>query len=340
MATPFLNALHTIPAYKNAHITAYMRYGINEVLEGLTTINECITGKPSGITGPFTEARKLKSKNFNTTILLPNSWRMAFTTYLTGIKNRIGYKRNSRGIFLTDVIPCPTPGGWKEPISAVDYYLHIAKHLGAETSINNRIKLAISPNQEKQAQTILQQADLTIDNQESNNTPQKYVLLNPGAIRIDKRWPADNFIKLADYLAEKYNFKILINGSPAEADLVTHIFKNTKSPSVNLPQLGITLGTLKVICARCTLIISNDTGTRHIAAAIGNAVTDNSITNTNNTQNQYTACKMISLFGPTNPSWAKINYESETEIYTGGQPIDNITTQQVIETCDFMLNSI
>jgi ADP-heptose:LPS heptosyltransferase len=53
-----------------------------------------------------------------------------------------------------------------------------------------------------------------------------------------------------------------------------------------LPSLGITLGALKALCQRARLMVTNDTGPRHIAAAMGTP--------------------LVTLFGPTDARWTTI----------------------------------
>ena len=62
-------------------------------------------------------------------------------------------------------------------------------------------------------------------------------------------------------------------------------------PAVNFADRDNTLGLLKGLMRRCTLLVTNDTGARHIAAAMGIGV--------------------VTLFGSTDPRWAEINYEYE-----------------------------
>jgi heptosyltransferase-2 len=112
-------------------------------------------------------------------------------------------------------------------------------------------------------------------------------LLNPGGNNPAKRWPAERFAALADHLQSKHGLTVLINGSPAEAEVVASIAGACREAKcVQLPELGINLGTLKALTRRSRLMVTNDTGPRHIAAAFG--------------------VPLVSLFGPTDPRWTVI----------------------------------
>jgi heptosyltransferase-2 len=123
-------------------------------------------------------------------------------------------------------------------------------------------------------------------------------MLNPGGNNAAKRWPEDRFAAVAQRLHER-GLTALINGAPAEAELVARIAQAAGVPCVQLPVLGNTLGTLKAILAersaegaRCRVMVTNDTGPRHIAAAFGVPV--------------------VSLFGPTDHRWTTIPAGIET----------------------------
>jgi heptosyltransferase-2 len=67
-----------------------------------------------------------------------------------------------------------------------------------------------------------------------------------------------------------------------------------KQPAVDLQRHGLTLGGLKEIVRRCDLMVTNDTGPRHIAAAFDVPV--------------------VTLFGPTHPEWTEIYFAKERKL--------------------------
>ena len=62
---------------------------------------------------------------------------------------------------------------------------------------------------------------------------------------------------------------ILVNGSPAEAELVSRITQLAKPGVIDLPARGGSIAALKSVLSRSKLLITNDTGPRHLAAALG-----------------------------------------------------------------------
>lgn len=320
MATPLLGALRRDERLRSAHIAGYMRPGLDELLDGCELLNEMIVGRPAGLTGPWREGRRLTRHGFDAAILLPNSWRLAATVRLARIPARIGYNRDARGWLLTHVPPCPTPGGWKAPISAVDYYLALGRSLGIETD-DHRMMLRASAAQAEAAEALLRRAGL------DDGAP--FAVLNPGASKAEKRWPAVRFAALADLLAQAHGLKVLVSGSPAERSLVQAIVAQAKSRPIDLAALGVTLGSLKAILPRAALVVTNDTGTRHIAAAAALSCAAE--------RPHAPTPALLSLFGPTDPRWAAIDYPHERQIIAPDQRIDSLTLEQVARACDDML---
>lgn len=126
-------------------------------------------------------------------------------------------------------------------------------------------------------------------------TGQPFAILNPGGNNPAKRWPADRFAQIGACLASTQGghaaLAILINGSPGEAEICDAIAAGITRDAptakvVNLSRSGGTLGSLKSLTRTARLMVTNDTGPRHIAAAFGTP--------------------LVSLFGPTDHRWTTI----------------------------------
>lgn len=98
----------------------------------------------------------------------------------------------------------------------------------------------------------------------------KYVCLHPGARAEGRRWNPDYFAEVADELSHQ-GFRVVLTGSKDEADLSAQILARMKSQTRErtLPLTGKTdLGTLAALLAGARLLICNDTGVSHLAAAL------------------------------------------------------------------------
>jgi heptosyltransferase II len=349
MATPTLRRLRT--ELPGAFIGALARPGIDQLLRGCDLIDELHTFQPHGIMAPKRAAQKIRGRAYDTALLLTNSFSTALITRLAFIPRRVGYNRDSRGMLLTDPVQPPrTPDGSWKLTPAVDYYWNLAGHLLGEdptdwsihTPTNCRdlplalprdtyLELPVTEEDRHAADHILQRAGIA---------GQPFAILNPGGNNPAKRWPSERYAALAEHLIRAHNLRVLINGSPAEAELCDAIIKQTtpnapEGMALSLPALSNTLGSLKSLCQRAAIMVTNDTGPRHIAAAVGTP--------------------LVTLFGPTDPRWTTIPVRahpdgSPTETILVADPtlpahesandhpercrVDHITLEDVIQAAD------
>ncbi|OKI47331.1 glycosyltransferase family 9 protein [Micromonospora sp. CB01531] len=93
------------------------------------------------------------------------------------------------------------------------------------------------------------------------------VALHPGATDTRRRWPADRFGEVARALIGD-GYEVLVTGTPAERETVDAVVVAAGVPV--RPQVGtLSLGGLAACYAGCALVVSNDTGPLHLAAAVG-----------------------------------------------------------------------
>jgi ADP-heptose:LPS heptosyltransferase len=96
--------------------------------------------------------------------------------------------------------------------------------------------------------------------------PKRYVCVHPGARDTRRWWSADHFARAADDVADK-GFTVVLTGTQGEGETVRSVATAMRNPSVNLA--GKTdLGTLAVLVRNARMILSNDTGVSHVAAAV------------------------------------------------------------------------
>ena len=289
MATPTLKLIRE--SLPGCFIGALARPGIDALLHQTPLIDEFHVERSRGVFGPKFIAAKIRPRQYDTALLFTNSFSTALITRIAGIPKRIGYDRDVRGLLLTHTLKAPTDAAGKfRPVPACDYYFALANtylplpcpRTQSTLPPHRYLELPLSDKDRADAEAILTQANLST---------RKFALLNPGGNNPAKRWPVECFAQLADHLSAHYNLSIAINGSPAETDLCQAIASACTpalhpTPPAVLPTLGITLGSLKSIVQRATLMVTNDTGPRHIAAAF--------------------ATPLVSLFGPTDHRWTTI----------------------------------
>ncbi|WP_444949668.1 glycosyltransferase family 9 protein [Micromonospora ureilytica] len=93
------------------------------------------------------------------------------------------------------------------------------------------------------------------------------VALHPGATDTRRRWPAERFAEVARALHGD-GYEVLVTGTPSEQEVVDRVVAAAGVPV--RPQVGtLSLGGLLGCYADCALVVSNDTGPLHVAAAVG-----------------------------------------------------------------------
>ena len=291
MATPVLRALRR--ALPDAHIVTVARDPANQVMAGSGWQNGTIvdrSGRAPKIRNLLRTAREVRRGRFDLALLLPNSFRKAMVAFLGGCKRVVGYRRDGRGWMLTDPVePLRNDDGTFRAIPTIDYYIALAVRAGIEVP-NRTMELGIPDADAAQAATLLDQAGGSGDG--------PLVMLNPGAaFGTSKMWDPERFARVGDALVDWYGARIIINAAPM--DMERRIARNVAgamrhAPLINFAERDNTIGLLKALIARCDLLITNDTGPRHIAAAVGIGV--------------------VTLFGSTDPVWARIDYERERTI--------------------------
>jgi len=115
-----------------------------------------------------------------------------------------------------------------------------------------------------------------------------YVCIHPGASVLERRWPPDHFAAVADHLAA-LGFQIVLTGSSTEKRLVQAVADKMQFPAINLA--GMTsLGALAILLKGAQLLVCNDTGVSHLAAAL--------------------PVKSVVIFSSSDPHrWAPLNQE-------------------------------
>jgi len=202
-------------------------------------------------------SQSLKERNFDLAVILPRSFRSAFHIFLARIPIRIGYQSEGRSLFLTHGIRRT-----KEILHGhrVHYYRKLIEPLGKTEGLLSP-KIFLREEDRRWADGVLK--DLGI--------PEGKLLIgmNPGATYgLAKCWYPDRFGKLGKRLAEKWQARILLFGKEEERPIVDEILHYLGTEGIDLT--GKTgLLQLAALLERCTLLVTNDTGTMHMATAVG-----------------------------------------------------------------------
>ena len=298
MATPALRALRQ--QFPSAHIAYLMRRYVKPLYTGMPWADQLITyrtgkTKKKAGKGLFDLGRRLRSAKFDLAILFPNSFQAALICKMANIPRVVGYERDGRGFLLSDKLLPQKEKGKFIPTPIVKYYMGLAQYLGSAQRELNMQLFVTGPEQRLAAEVLTHSGlDCNIHRPASAGGPP-LILLNPGAqFGAAKCWLPENFAALADRLMDELNAHVLISASPRERPIVDAILRSMKRVPIDLLAKGSTLGALKEIVRRCDLMVTNDTGPRHMAAAFDVPV--------------------VTIFGPTHPEWTEIYFPKERKV--------------------------
>ncbi|HZN69532.1 MAG TPA: lipopolysaccharide heptosyltransferase II [Tepidisphaeraceae bacterium] len=299
MATPTLRALREL--YPDAHISYLMRRYVKPVYAGMPWADQLITyrtGKTKAKAGKgqfFELAARLRAAKFDLAVLLPNSFKTALVCKMAGIPRVVGYERDGRGFLLTDKLLPVKDKGKFVPSPIVKYYLGLAHYLGSPHR-DLRLQLFVTESEKREARDVFARCGLDPDlERPGSKGGPPLIVLNPGAaFGAAKLWKAEYFAELADRLVDDLGATVLLSAAPKERAIVETIKRQMRHAPADLSNKGMTLGSLKEIVRRCDLMVTNDTGPRHIAAAMDVPV--------------------VTVFGPTHPEWTEIYYARERQV--------------------------
>lgn len=225
---------------------------------------------------------------FDLAVVLPNSPRSALEPWLARIPRRIGYARPWRNFLLTDnladrqktgemrkrsiaeikkLTSVPSSGHiprltFHASAHQIHDYLYLAAALGANPEPLPP-QLVVTPGEVKAA---AQKFNLQL----TNNRP--VFGLNPGAeYGPAKRWPADRFIAAAREIQKRTNCLWLILGGKGDVIPAKEIESSISNQSSTVANISgqTSLRELCAVIKLCHLVLTNDTGPMHIAAALG-----------------------------------------------------------------------
>ena len=276
------DAMMTVPAlrelrqlFPTAHITLATRSWAKGLFEGSDFLDDILISDQRGPLSVFQQAKQWARGNFDLALIFPNSFASALVPALARIPFRVGYDTESRGMLLTSPVPLPE---WRSSRHEVFYYLNIVQSLGRDLPGSDferapDASLSISSQREEQGKRLLASAGV--------DSGAAVVAICPGSINSRaKRWPAERFAALGDRLIADAGATVVLIGSNAELEVSQNVAKLMKHEPKMLTG-KTSLAELVEVLSGIDLLITNDTGPAHIAAALGR--------------------KTIVIFGPTNP---------------------------------------
>lgn len=211
--------------------------------------------------------RRLRQGRWDACFVLERSALFSLAAWMAGIPDRIGLDNRGRGLALTKRVPLRPR---RQEAEAV---LDLARAIGLDVT-GATTEFYPSDTDRLEVSRLLT----------GNGMP--WVVLapgggvNPGTELIAKRWPAENFGELAARLA-RHGYLPLIIGGPQDHQAAEATLEASQGTALNLCA-RLTLSGCGALLQQAKLLVANDTGVMHLAAAVDTPV--------------------VGLFGPTDPA--------------------------------------
>jgi len=267
MATPALSALGR--RFPSADIALLARPTIAALFEAHPGIDRRILyerpGRHDGLGGLVRLTRALRRERFDLAVLFQNAFEAALIAVAAGIPKRIGYARDGRRFLLTESYL-----GASAPHHQRAAYLHLMTLCGADGA-DASPRLWVRPEERAEAARIAGWSEMGTG-----------VCINPGAAYGPaKQWASERFAAVADGLVRRFGIRVVIVGSAAEREIAEAVRRAMTAPAVVLAG-QTTVRQMMGLLACCRLLVTNDSGPMHVAAALGTPV--------------------VAIFGPTDPT--------------------------------------
>ncbi len=281
------DTIMTLPAWRDLRrifpsstITAWVPGNLAALLTVAGVADKVMVFDPSD-GGPgtrvFKMASMLRGENFDIAIFFQNAFEAALTAFMAKIPLRVGFPTDLRGPLLSHKIHMPRDIRSRHQVY---YYLEITRQLamafnsGADQPPQTPdCAIQLGAPSLKAAQDIL--------TSESLDPRAPLFCLCPGSVNSEaKRWPVDLWAELADHIHRELRGGIVFMGASSEIGLIDEICQRSSAKCVNLAGKTDMIKSMGVM-SLCQIVISNDTGSAHMAVASGS--------------------KVLTIFGPTIP---------------------------------------
>lgn len=264
LTLPLLQVLRE--RFPHAYLAALVRPACADIVRGHPAVNEVLVydkaGKHRGVNANRRFARRLRKMEFDTAIAAYPSVRSHVLPWLAGIPVRIGWdwKGWKQSWPLTHRLPHRKQQGTR---TESDYTLELLQPFGI-TVEGVRPVMPVQTEAAEQVERRLREAGWT--------PPQPLIAVHPSASCISKRWMPERFAAVADRLAAD-GFRICLVAGADDLGPVRAVQQAMQRPAVDCAgQLRV--AELAALLARCRLLISNDSGPVHVAAAVGTPTVD------------------------------------------------------------------
>jgi lipopolysaccharide heptosyltransferase II len=262
MSLPALEALRA--RLPGTEVVLLVKPWVSEIYWYHPAVSRLIVYDPKtrhrGLSGFQKLIEEIRAERFEAALLFQNAFQAALIAWAARIPVRVGYATDGRAGLLTDAIIRPPASHYGHQAG---YYLQLLFRAGLieNPQIPAQVRIQIQQAEKNWAAKQLKAMGLS--------GPRFLIGLNPGAaFGPAKRWRFDRYADLADRLIGALHADVLIFGSSGERLLAEKIARAMKHTPIVLAG-ETSMRQLMALLAQCRLVVTNDSGPMHLAAALG-----------------------------------------------------------------------
>jgi len=273
MSLPALLAIRR--TYPGAHLAVLIKKELASFFDGAGWIDEVIPYSVGrGLSGFFDRRRivgEIRSRRFDLGVLFPNSFESALWITMAGIRRRAGFVADARGAMLT-LKASPPPEAMNG--HQVKYWLAMVR--GTGVAAGNADDFAIDvyePHRDRMREWLAA----------NRKRPDRrlFAIAPAAAYGPAKEWPAESYGALIDLIARREDAEVVLVGAPSERAVCEQVAAASKAGAM-IAAGHTNIGELIALLSLCDGFIGNDSGSMHIAGALG--------------------IPTVAIFGSTNPN--------------------------------------
>ncbi len=254
LATPSLIALQRF--LPQAQIDILVEDWVAPVLNGHPNINRVVTLEGKSLSARARVAREIRAAHYDVVYNLHGGTTATLLTRATGARHRVGYATYQYAQLHNHQAPSPLLLWGQEKTHSVEQQLALLGWTGVPVTDRPPTQLAITAEATSAVEKRLQAAGLE---------DRKIALIHPAAAFVTKQWSADNFARVAEFLASA-GFASVAIVAPYEKEVLDQLVAGC---SVKISKFDLSLPEVAALAARSQLFVGNDSGIAHIAAAVG-----------------------------------------------------------------------
>lgn len=288
MATPAIRTLRE--SLPDARLIGIARPYLLPLFEGTRWFDRLLPWEhkgPGRFLRTLATARELRREKLDRLVLLRASLSAGLLARAAGPKKIVAYGRGGLQWFIPSAVPPSLERLQLTPVSAVDEYLELILSMGFVPA-SRQLELATTPADDSAADGLWERMKLP--------APDEVLLLNAGgAYGEAKHWPSEYCVSLALRAADEFGLTTLVLCGPQERESARAIADAARHPKVkSLADEDTRFGITKAIIRRSRLMVTTDSGPRHIAAAVNTPT--------------------VVLFGPIDPRWSRNGQRDSIEL--------------------------